>query len=67
MIPQHSDARVLDQLIYKWSHSRQVLSAVLAAKYFDVMKTGWRVTKEDIQRDVNRIVRGEILEAFKAK
>jgi hypothetical protein len=66
IIPQHSDARVLDQLIYKWSHSRQVLAAVLAAKYFDVMKTGWRVTKEDIQRDVNRILAGEILEALKA-
>ena len=66
MIPQHSDARVLDQLIYKWSHSRHVLAAVLAAKYFDIMKTGWRVTKEDIQRDVNRILAGEILEEFKA-
>jgi hypothetical protein len=65
-IPQHSDARVLDQLIYKWSHSRQVLAAVLAAKYFDVMKTSWRITKEDIQRDVNRILGGEILEEFKA-
>ena len=65
MIPQHSDARVLDQLIYKWSHSRSVIAAVLAAKYFDVMKTGWRVTKEDITRNVNRILGGEILEDFK--
>ena len=24
-IPQHSDARVLDQLIYKWDHSRQII------------------------------------------
>ncbi|CEG50400.1 conserved hypothetical protein, partial [Plasmopara halstedii] len=26
---QHSDARVLDQLIYKWSHSREVIGEVL--------------------------------------
>ena len=26
-IPQHSDARVLEQLIYKWQHSRDVIAA----------------------------------------
>ena len=25
-IPQHSDARVLDQLIYKWDHSRRTIA-----------------------------------------
>jgi hypothetical protein len=28
-IPQHSDARVLEQLIYKWRHSRQIIAASL--------------------------------------
>ena len=23
-VPQHSDARILDQLLYKWSHSRRI-------------------------------------------
>ena len=23
VIPQHSDARILDQLVYKWKHSRR--------------------------------------------
>jgi hypothetical protein len=27
---QHSDARVLDQLLYKWSHSRSVIGSVVA-------------------------------------
>src|SRR5579862_3504154 len=31
--PQHSDARVLDQIIYKWHHSRRVLAPVLVEKY----------------------------------
>lgn len=56
-IPQHSDARVLDQLIYKWDHSRALITNVLVDKYVDVMKTGWKVTKEEIQRDVKLLMR----------
>lgn len=52
MIPQHSDARVLDQLIYKWDHSKQIIAKVLVDKYRDVMATGWQVTREEIARDV---------------
>ena len=26
--PQHSDARVLDQIIYKWQHSRRIIAQV---------------------------------------
>ncbi len=50
--PQHSDARVLDQLVYKWQHSRGVISRVLVEKYTDLTQTGWRVTRADIERDV---------------
>ena len=52
VIPQHSDARVLDQLIYKWVHSRQVIGEVLVDKYTDLAATGWRVSEEEIRRDV---------------
>src|SRR5207247_3636533 len=34
-IPQHSDARVLDQLIYKWDHSRAAIAKVLTDKFGD--------------------------------
>jgi hypothetical protein len=50
-IPQHSDARILDQLIYKWNHSRRILAKVLTDKYSDLAATGRRVTEEDIRRD----------------
>ena len=50
-IPQHSDARVLDQLIYKWSHSRQIIAEVLIDKYSDIIDAGWAVTEEEIKRD----------------
>jgi len=51
-IPQHSDARVLDQLIYKWDHSRRLIGGILAEKYLDVMETGWEFTEEEIRKDL---------------
>ena len=63
---QHSDARVLDQLIYKWSHSRKVVADVLADKFRDQFAAGWRATDQEIRRDV-RAVFGGSFEAFLAK
>lgn len=51
-VPQHSDARVLDQLVYKWRHSRELIAAVLAEKYADIARTGWVASARDIERDV---------------
>lgn len=56
--PQHSDARVLDQVIYKWSHFRTVLSQVLGDKYVDLAAAGWPVTREAIERDVRDLLGG---------
>ena len=53
-IPQHSDARVLDQLIYKWDHSRELIANVLVDKYADIAATGWTPSEEEIRRDVRR-------------
>ncbi len=50
-VPQHSDARVLDQLIYKWSHSRQIIAKVLIDKYADLAATGWTIDPTELQRD----------------
>lgn len=57
--PQHSDARVLEQLIYKWRHSRQIIGKVLADKYCDLIDTGWAVSEPEIQRDVSSLFGGE--------
>ncbi|MEW6302597.1 MAG: glucuronate isomerase [Verrucomicrobiota bacterium] len=56
--PQHSDARVLDQIIYKWGHSRQIIIKVLTDKYADLMDTGWEPTPEEIERDVKDLFGG---------
>jgi hypothetical protein len=56
--PQHSDARVLDQIIYKWQHSRQIIGKVLVEKYGDLAATGWTATREEIKRDVKKLFGG---------
>lgn len=61
-IPQHSDARVLDQLIYKWNHSRRVLGKVLTDKYADLVEAGWPVTVADIEGDVARLLKDNFRE-----
>ncbi len=62
-IPQHSDARVLDQLLYKWAHSRWLIAHVLIDKYCDLHRTGWRVGAEEIERDVRNLF-GENFKRF---
>jgi hypothetical protein len=51
-VPQHSDARILDQLIYKWKHSKAIIADVLINKYEDLYDTGWPLTEEKIEKDV---------------
>lgn len=51
-IPQHSDARVLDQLIYKWDHSKKVITKILIEKYNDIFDNNWSLTEEEIRRDI---------------
>ena len=55
---QHSDARVLDQLIYKWDHYRAVLVRVLTEKYGGLMESGWEPSMQEIQRDVQSLLGG---------
>lgn len=56
--PQHSDARVLEQLIYKWSHSKEVIARVLTDKYADLARTGWEVSDDEIRRDAGDLLGG---------
>lgn len=58
VIPQHSDARVIDQVIYKWSHSKRIIGDVLAEKYADLAAAGWALEEGEVQRDVDRLLGG---------
>jgi hypothetical protein len=54
-IPQHSDARILDQLVYKWDHSRRWISESLVRAYSALIRDGWKLTDDQIRRDVQRM------------
>lgn len=56
-VPQHSDARILDQLIYKWEHSRRIIARVLTDKYADLAASGYRVTAAQIKQDAALLLR----------
>jgi hypothetical protein len=60
-IPQHSDCRVLEQLINKWDHSRVIIADILISKYSRLFKDGWELTEADISRDVEAYFGGTFL------
>jgi hypothetical protein len=54
-IPQHSDARVLEQLIYKWHNTRRTLEHILTQSYQLLIADGRAVTPLDMQNDLGRL------------
>jgi hypothetical protein len=56
-IPQHSDARILEQLIYKWRNTRRTVAPVLAHAFGLLLDDGGSISRADIQRDVRRLFR----------
>ncbi len=56
-IPQHSDARVLEQVVYKWRNTRRTLAPILTNTYSLLVEDGRPVTREEIRRDITRMFR----------
>jgi hypothetical protein len=54
-VAQHSDARILDQLLYKWPHSRRVVADALGDQYAGLIQNGRPVRLAEIKRDVERL------------
>ena len=61
-IPQHSDARVLEQVIYKWRNTRAIMGCILTEKYQSLSRDGRGITRVDIERDINRLFRSNFEE-----
>ncbi|MDE3198332.1 MAG: glucuronate isomerase, partial [Acidobacteriota bacterium] len=57
-VPQHSDARVLEQVIYKWRNTRRTLGPILTNTYQLLSEDGRGVTVEEIRRDITKLFRG---------
>ena len=55
---QHSDSRILEQLVYKWAHSRICISKCLEEQYTKLRRTGWIFTEEALRMDVWRLFGG---------
>ena len=64
-VPQHSDARVLDQILYKWDHSRAIIAKVMKDKFHDLAAAGWNVTEQDVRETAQRFF-GKNFEEFLA-
>lgn len=56
-IPQHSDARILEQVIYKWRNTRRTLAPILAQSYALLAADGRTITSAEICNDVTRMFR----------
>ena len=57
-IPQHSDARVSDQLIYKWIHFKKILHPILFEYYQNLINNNFPITELILQRDINNLFFG---------
>jgi hypothetical protein len=57
-ITQHSDARVLEQVIYKWRNTRRTMGPIFTNAYQLLADDGRPVTRADIQHDIERMFRG---------
>lgn len=54
-IPQYSDAKVLEQLIYIWGFIRKNIASLLIEKYKTLLKLGWEISEKEIKRDVETL------------
>ena len=57
-IPQHSDARVSDQLIYKWSHFKKILHPILLKYYQELLDKNFPISENILQRDIDNLLSG---------
>ncbi len=57
-IPQHSDARVSDQLIYKWSHFKKILHPILLEYYQDLLDKNFPISENILHRDIDSLLSG---------
>jgi hypothetical protein len=54
-VAQHSDARVLEHLIYKWRDARRLVAGVLSTAYEQLAAEGYSIAPDDIVEDAKRL------------
>jgi len=61
-VAQHSDARVLEQVLYKWRHARAVIGDVLADAFAAVAATGRPIALDEVNRAAALLLGGAFRE-----
>src|SRR5581483_9161332 len=56
-IPQHSDARILEQVIYKWHNTRRTIGPILANTYRLLAEDGRPATRGVVRQDITQLFR----------
>ena len=56
-IPQHSDARILEQVIYKWRNTRRTLAPILTNTYTLLAEDGRQVDENQVRLGIERLFR----------
>jgi hypothetical protein len=57
-IAQHSDARVLEQLIYKWNNARSIVGSAYAKSAARLSSSGYELSPDAVARDADLLFRG---------
>ena len=52
-ILQHSDARILDQLVYKWLDFKSIYIKVMVQKYHKLLSLGYKIKTTDLEKKIN--------------
>jgi hypothetical protein len=55
---QFSDARVPEQLVYKWDHSIRLFGDILLRKYGEVIDAGWPIDESLLEKDISDMLGG---------
>ncbi|MCL2740913.1 MAG: glucuronate isomerase [Oscillospiraceae bacterium] len=65
-VAQHSDCRVTEQLISKWSHSRRIIYEVMRERYASLLGEGYGLDEGTLRREVRGMLGGNFLDFIKA-
>jgi hypothetical protein len=65
-IPQHSDARVLEQLIYKWQHTNTLFKKILLEYLNFLLHNGYTLTQDTVEAAIESFYNGKINQIIKA-
>ena len=64
---RHNRVNVLEQLLYKWNYSKKKIAKILNKQYQNLQEIGWKLTQEEIEKDINYLFRDTYLNFMNKK